>query len=234
MTSLSVCCICAACMVHVRRSAYWSVFIPHSTDAGLMPCEFITNDLWNSTCSIVFCMFILSCKLGSTVHLGTILCISLYTFKSIGQYGYLKILPWDPRSRLWVVQSSGSYSGSNILSIHILLFHVNFHIWRWCAGYALLRWRKECGRLWVLLESAAEPHTQCMWIDTYSFLAVTRSIIITCTYPFTVDDNLLQKSIILSSVIYHYAGHHQTWHQPKFDQICPKIWWWNHMELSCF
>ena len=34
---------------------------------------------------------------------------------------------------------------------------------------------------------------------------------------FTADDNHLQKSIILSSVMCRYAGHQQSLHQPKFD-----------------
>ena len=36
---------------------------------------------------------------------------------------------------------------------------------------------------------------------------MTSSVIITCTYPFTADDNNLQKSTILSSAICHYTGH---------------------------
>ena len=46
-----------------------------------------------------------------------------------------------------------------------------------------------------------------MYIDSYQFLPVTSSVIIICIYTFTADDNRLQKSTILSSVICHYTGH---------------------------
>ena len=38
-------------------------------------------------------------------------------------------------------------------------------------------------------------------VYSYQFLPVISSVMITCTYPFTVDDNHLQKSTILSSAI---------------------------------
>ena len=83
----------------------------------------------------------------------------------------------------------------------------NSHIRHSRAGRALLRWRKECGRLWVLLGSTvhmvqAGPHAQSgMCIDSYLFLPEISSFVITCTYRFTTDDNHLQNSTILSSVI---------------------------------
>ena len=86
----------------------------------------------------------------------------------------------------------------------------NSHIRHSRAGRALLRWRKECGRLWVQLASAAQApmHSVAyMYIDPYSFLPVTSSVIMTCSYTFTADDNHLQKSTILSSAICHYTGH---------------------------
>ena len=66
------------------------------------------------------------------------------------------------------------------------------------------------------------------------FLPVISSII-TCTYPFTVDDNHLQKSTIQSkfSDIPLYTPQ-QSLHQLEFDQLCLKIWPWNHMELLRF
>ena len=81
------------------------------------------------------------------------------------------------------------------------------HIRHSRTGGALLRWRKECGRLWVLLGSTvhmvqAGPHAQSgMCIDSYLFLPEISSFVITCTYRFTTDDNHLQNSTILSSVI---------------------------------
>ena len=68
------------------------------------------------------------------------------------------------------------------------------------------------------------PHTLCsMCIDSYQFLPVTSSVMITCTCPFSTNDNHLQRSTILSSVICRYTGHHQSLHQPKFDQFCLQI-----------
>ena len=88
----------------------------------------------------------------------------------------------------------------------------NSHIRHSHVGRALLRSRTECGRLWVLLGSAVQagPPTQSgMCIDSYQFLPEISSFVITCTYPFTTDDNHRQKSTILSSVICHYTGHQQ-------------------------
>ena len=45
-----------------------------------------------------------------------------------------------------------------------------------------------------------------MYIDSYSFLPVTSSVIVTCTYRFTADDNHLQKSTILSSAMSLYRS----------------------------
>ena len=69
-----------------------------------------------------------------------------------------------------------------------------------------------------------KPPQWSMCIGSYWFLPVISSVIITCTNPFTADDNHLQKSTIhvLSSVICRYTGHQQSLHQPKFDQFCPK------------
>ena len=115
----------------------------------------------------------------------------------------------------------------------------NSHIRHSGPGCALLRSRIECGRLWVLLGSAVQagPHTQsgmciinCSYCS-YQFLPEISSFVITCTYLFTTDDNHLQKSTLLSSVICHYTGHQQSLHQPKFDQFFLKIWAWNHMEV---
>ena len=62
-------------------------------------------------------------------------------------------------------------------------------------------------------------------IPTYSylFLQVTSSAIITFTYPFTTNDNHLNKSTIPTSVICCFSGHQESWHHPKFDWLCPKF-----------
>ena len=60
-------------------------------------------------------------------------------------------------------------------------------------------------------ECNAGSHTQySMCIETYGFLPVISNVVITCTYPFTTDDDYLHKSTILSSVICHYTSHQQT------------------------
>ena len=47
-------------------------------------------------------------------------------------------------------------------------FRLNSHIRHSRAGRALLRWRKECGRLWVLLGSAVQaPIHSSMCIESY-------------------------------------------------------------------
>ena len=79
--------------------------------------------------------------------------------------------------------------------------YFNSHIRHSRAGRALLRWRKECGRLWVQLASAVQAPIAYMFIDSCQFLPVTSSVIVTCTYPFTADDNQLQKWAILSSAM---------------------------------
>ena len=110
----------------------------------------------------------------------------------------------------------------------------NSHIRHSRAGRALLRSRKECGWLWVLLGSAVQacPHTLCgMCIDSYLVLPEISSFVITCTYLFTADDNHLQKSTIRSSVICRYTGHQQSLHQPKFGHFFSEIRSWNHMEV---
>ena len=79
-------------------------------------------------------------------------------------------------------------------------------------------------------ECNASPHTQySMCFETYWFLPVISSVVIACT--FSTDDDHLQKSTILSSVICRYTSHQRPWHQPKFDQFCPKKLPWNHMEV---
>ena len=61
---------------------------------------------------------------------------------------------------------------------------------------------KNAGSYRFYLGCSAGPHTKCsMFIDSYQFLSVISSVMITCTYHFTVDDNHLQKSTILSSAI---------------------------------
>ena len=68
--------------------------------------------------------------------------------------------------------------------------------------------------------SVGRPHNQCgMCIDSYQFLPAMSSFVIICTYLFTADDNHLQKSTILSSVICRYTGHQQSLHQPKFGHF---------------
>ena len=101
----------------------------------------------------------------------------------------------------------------------------NSHIRHSRAGHALLRWRKECGRLWVQLASAVQApiHSVAyMYIDSYQFLPVTSSVIVTCTYPFTADDNQFQKSTILSSAmsLYRSSGHDIN---PSFTNFVRKI-----------
>ena len=77
------------------------------------------------------------------------------------------------------------------------------------AGSYGCNWQVQC-----------KPHTQCsVYIDSYWFLRVISNVIITCTYHFTIGDNHLQKSTILSSVICRYTCHQQTWYQPKFDKL---------------
>ena len=103
--------------------------------------------------------------------------------------------------------------------------NVNSHIRHSRAGRALLRWRKECGRLWVQLASGVQApiHSVAyMYIDWYLFLPVTSSVIVTCTYPFTADDNHLQKSTILSSAmsLYRSSGHDIN---PSFTNFVRKI-----------
>ena len=45
--------------------------------------------------------------------------------------------------------------------------------------------RASMGATWGAVQP---PHTQCsMCIDSYQFLPVISSVMITCTYPFTVD-----------------------------------------------
>ena len=110
----------------------------------------------------------------------------------------------------------------------------NSHIRHSRAGRALLRSRKECRRLWVLLGSAVQvgPQTQSgMCIDPYQFLPEISSFVITCSCLFTADDNHLQKFTILSSVICRYTGHQQSLHQSKFYHFFLQIWSWNHMEV---
>ena len=86
---------------------------------------------------------------------------------------------WDYVYILFVCQASG-YKGllrwwelSARLNSKSVSFH-NSHIRHSRAGRALLRWRKECGRLWVLLGSAVQagPHTLCgMCIDSHLFIS---------------------------------------------------------------
>ena len=105
-------------------------------------------------------------------------------------------------------------------------FQMNSHIRHSRAGRAHLRWRKECGRLWVQLASAVQApmHSVAyMYIDSYKFLPVTSSVIITCTYPFTTDNNHVQKSTILISAIYHYTGHQDMTSTPSFTNFVRKI-----------
>ena len=111
---------------------------------------------------------------------------------------------------------------------------MNSHIQHSRAGHALLRWRKECRRLWVLLGSAVQPpiHSVACALILIKFLPVISSVMITCTYPFTEDDNYLQKSTILGDMPLYSPQ--QSLHQLKFDQVCPKIWPWNPMELLRF
>ena len=51
-------------------------------------------------------------------------------------------------------------------------------------------WRVQC-----------RPHTWCNIFDMYSFLSLTSSVVVSYTYHFTVDDDHLHKSTILSSVV---------------------------------
>ena len=102
---------------------------------------------------------------------------------------------------------------------------VNSHIRHSRAGRALLRWRKECGRIWVQLASAAQApiHSVAyMYTASYQFLPVTSSVIVTCTYPFTADDNHLQKSTIMSSAmsLYRSPGHDIN---PSFTDFVQKM-----------
>ena len=107
----------------------------------------------------------------------------------------------------------------------------NSHIWHSRVGRALLHWRKECGRLWVLLGNAAQAPINHV-ANVYWFLLISTSDIKRCNnlylflffiYFFTAEDNHLRKSTVLSSGTCRYTGHQQSLHQPKFDQVCPKI-----------
>ena len=107
-----------------------------------------------------------------------------------------------------------------------IVFGGNSHIRHSCAGRALLRWRKVCRRLWVQLTSAVQApmHSVAyMYIDSYQFLPVSSSVMITCTYPFTADDNHLQKSTIVSSTRCHSTGYHDI--NPSFTNFVWKIIW---------
>ena len=73
------------------------------------------------------------------------------------------------------------------------------------------------------------PEWHVYWFLSIQVLPDISSLAITCTYLFTADDNHLQKSTILTSVICRYTGHQQSLHQPKFDHFFLKIWSWNHM-----
>ena len=57
----------------------------------------------------------------------------------------------------------------------------------------------------------------------YWFLSISTRDIKPCNNLhlsfFTADDNHLQKSTVLSSVMCRYAGHQQSLHQPKFDHF---------------
>ena len=58
------------------------------------------------------------------------------------------------------------------------------------------------GRMRAAMGATGECHMrQCNIFDMYSFLSVTSSIVVSYTYHFTVDDDHIQKSTILSSVI---------------------------------
>ena len=111
------------------------------------------------------------------------------------------------------------------------------HIRHSRAGRTLLRSSKECGRLWMLLhgERSAGRPPYPVW-HVYWFLSISTRDIKLCNNLylsfFTADDNHLQKSTTLSSVMCRYAGHQQSLHQPKFDHFFfLKIWSWNHMEV---
>ena len=62
-----------------------------------------------------------------------------------------------------------------------------------------------------------------MYIDPYLFLPVTSSVMITCTYPFTADNNHLQKSTILISAICLYTGHQNMTSTQIFSNFVRKI-----------
>ena len=97
-----------------------------------------------------------------------------------------------------------------VMAWHIPSYKTNSHIRHSRPGRALLRWTKECGRLWVQLASAVQAPIHSVaytYIDSYSFLSVTSSVMITCIYTFTADDNHLQTSTILNSAVSHYTGH---------------------------
>ena len=98
----------------------------------------------------------------------------------------------------------------------------NSHIRHSCAGHTLLHWRKECGRLWVQLAELAQAPMHIvayMYIDSYWFLPVTSSVIITCIYHspqmiiiFKSQQYWVQPYVIIQVI--------RTWHQPKFHQFC--------------
>ena len=121
---------------------------------------------------------------------------------------------------------------------------INSHIRHSCAGRALLRWRKECGRLWVQLARAAQAPMHIvayMYIDSYWFLPVTSSFIITCIYHFPqiiIIFNCCHNDIWLNSVLlafelfksqqywvqpYVIIQVIRTWHQPSFNNFGRKI-----------
>ena len=78
------------------------------------------------------------------------------------------------------------------------------------------------------------PRTQSgMCIGSYQFLPEISSFVMTCTYLFTIDDNHLQKSTLLSSVISHYTGPMISSHyiNPSLIIFFLKIWSWNHMQI---
>ena len=98
----------------------------------------------------------------------------------------------------------------------------NSHIRHSCAGRALLRWRKECGRLWAQLARAAQAPIHIvayMYIDSYWFLPVASSVIITCIYHFPqiiIIFNCCHNDIWLNSVLlaFELFKSQQYWVQP--------------------
>ena len=136
---------------------------------------------------------------------------------SISSMNIIYVIRWHISAVVWPVQNCDSIAWLEEITAKRIF--TRFQLWahklsvKWVLGLrqsqfgclaiaSSLRSPLLEGKMRAAMGATGECHMrQCNIFDMYSFLLATSSVVVSYTYHFTVDDDHVQKSTILSSVI---------------------------------